>query len=316
MRKAIFAVAVAALTAMLVPGNFAAEKHYIITNDDNSNSNANTATVFEVLPSGELKQVRVLKTGGTGLDSSWHGASRNAADSSPKCLFVSDAGSSDIAAFAAPAFSKVGNYSNSQLIGNVFGITLAVSPDSKFLFAAYSASSNIALWNIGSDCSLALNGSPYADGDKLALIAVTSDGSELVVSLPDLNEMTSYAVSPSGTLTAQPPIDFFNVQGCVSFGPCDPAGIDITNDGKLVIAANPSFRSPYGIMTASLSASGLSTPGYHHYPTATTNPNFVRLSPAAADGHGFLYLGMAGGASPRPGSSRSSLTRHRCTWST
>lgn len=68
MKKAILAMAAAALVATLVPGNFAAEKHYIITNDDNIPRNSNTATVFEVnTETGSLKQVLVLKTGGTGL---------------------------------------------------------------------------------------------------------------------------------------------------------------------------------------------------------------------------------------------------------
>ena len=299
MTKAFLAVAVAALTAMLVPGNFAAEKHYIITNDDNSTPGANTATIFEVnTETAALKQVRVLQTGGTGGGGGYFAAPRNAIDSSGKCLFVSDAGTSDIASFATPDFTKVGNYSDSQLNGALPGMGVTASPNGRYLFAAYSNSDNIAVWNIGSDCSLTLNGSPYSPGGAPDSIAVTPDGNELVVSMPDSGEITSFSVSPAGALTAQPALQFARVGDCRM---ClhEPAGLDITNDGKTVVAANASPYAPYYILTATLSSAGLSSPGYHTHSTATANPQTVWFSPGAADGHGILYVGMTGFDAPK-----------------
>lgn len=294
MKKAILAMAAAALVATLVPGNFAAEKHYIITNDDNIPRNSNTATVFEVnTETGSLKQVLVLKTGGTGLGGGYSATPRNAIDAGTKCLFVSDAASSDIAAFTAPGFRKVGNYSNSQLLGNLTGVGLAVSPNGKFLFAGYSASSNIAVWNVADNCSLTLNGNPYATANSPDSIAVTSDGSELVVSLPGVGEIISYAISSAGELTAQPALDFYGIGDCETNN-CSPAGVDITNDGKIVVVGAASGPSPYAILTASLSSAGLSDPEYHTHPTKTKDPNNVWFSPAAAKGRGLLYVGMSG----------------------
>jgi len=294
MRKAILVMALAALAVLLGPRNFAAEKHYIITNDDNPNHN--TATIFEVnTETGALTQGKSLVTGGIGLNGGFFAAPRNAIDGSGRCFFVSDAGSGDIASFTAPPprFLKVGNYSNAQLSGNYAGIGLAASPNGRYLFAAYSGSSNIAVWNINSDCSLTLNGNPYADGDQTAMIAVNNAGTELVVPLPDLEEIASYSIGLDGVLTAQPALDFSNVGECATRG-CFPAGLDITNDGKIVVAGNASATGSYAILTASLSGSGLSTPGYHTHHTLTIKPETVWFSPAAANGHGILYVSMAG----------------------
>jgi hypothetical protein len=253
-----------------------ATKHYIVTDDDNTNQGANTATVFVVNNStGALTQVKVLKTGGTGMGGGYSGATRARILPSAKCVFISDSGSSDIAAFSAPAYKLVGRFSNAALVDAQFGITLAAT--SQYLYAGYTTSSNIGVWKINSDCSLTL-ANTYSTPGIPDGIAVSPNGTTLVTTFYDIGEVEVFTVS-GGTLTET------QTQMTTGF----PAGIEFTNDGKTLILADSNIVDTQ-LEIYSLNHGVLSGHQYFEFTGGGADSNDVWLSPAAAAGGGFLYV--------------------------
>jgi hypothetical protein len=205
--------------------------HYAIT-DNNIYRAPNSATVFR-LSGSNLVGSPALQTTGWGLDSAYFGTNMQTAIKvgTNVCVFVADPGSDDIAAFNTTNFSSpthVGNYVDPSGSGAYTGIALATRGTT--LFAGYSASVNIGVWTINSDCSLTLAGaaSNTPTPAPVDALAVTPNGKTLVATYAQTTPgVGSFAVS-GATLTAKGP---YNTTG-------NTGGVDITKDSKYAIIAD------------------------------------------------------------------------------
>jgi len=297
MIKVTSALALATLALGLSSASFAASS-YAITNNDNPSGNS--ASVFKAAATPVL--TKTLTTGGTGLGGGYFAAPRVGIENNAACVFVTDSGSGDIATFSkATGFAKVGNYSNGSLAGDVYGIGVAASSDGKYLYAAYSATLNLAVWTVNSDCSLTL-GPIASEADYVAPIALSSDNKALVVSQPNNQALDTWAVP---ALTEINSVSLSSISACSSTG-CYVTGIDISNvsGGNAVVeAGNATLSGPYyvqatlntttGISSSSVTNNALSSSGLANI----ESPLFTK---GGAAGNGILYFGAAGFGSGYP----------------
>jgi 6-phosphogluconolactonase (cycloisomerase 2 family) len=257
----------------------AGTSHYVITNNDLYRT-PSAATVFKFTGSA-LEDFPALDTGGWGLGGGYFGTNKQAVATvgTTVCVFVADPGSDDIGAFNTTNFShptKVGNYSDPAGSGAYIGIALAAHGTT--LYAAYTASLNIAVWTVNSDCSLTLaksdkNTPTYNPVDD---IAVSPDGKTLVATygqrdrLGELN-VDSYAISGT-TLTEKGPF--------TSIGGNGTAGVDITRDSKYAIVADFSDNRPTQVEIFPINSdSSLGSSDYYEFSQGGLNSNNIWLSP-------------------------------------
>src|ERR1700691_6219989 len=198
------AITVLAAIVILSPAPALAQGgHYVVTNNDPS-SVANSATIFK-LEGMSLDAVKVLQTGGNGGGGGDFALVRVvlAGSGANQCLFVGDAGTSDIAAFTVPALAKVGNYTDPEGDSNGFGYSMGLAVRGKALFAAYGVSANIGVFEIQAGCKLKLLGTyDNAPGQSVSGMRVTPDGKTLVVGYGyGANLVDSFSISSMGVLT-------------------------------------------------------------------------------------------------------------------
>jgi WD40 repeat protein len=304
MKKAVYAVGLtlAALALSGVSfaqsGQIAPPATAIFSVANNDLSSGNSATVVKCTPGStyHCSVFNTLVTGGTGLGGGYFAAPRVGQENTSECLYIADAGSSDIAAFwkNGSVFSLTGNYSNSALSGDYEGMGLAASPDGKFLYAAYSGSDNLGVWAVGTDCALTFKSSTQ-ESDAVAPIALTSDGKVLVVSEPNNGTLDTFLTNESkGTLT------LVNSVSCGS-GSCFPTGIDITKVSSsgtyFVVAGDATLDGPYFASADLTSAGVLSNVAVDSTTLASSglqNCESPLFTVGGLSGSGILYFGAAG----------------------
>jgi len=292
MRRSFGILAVIALSATV---SLAQNGGYLLINNDNVNGNS--ADIDTISSTGALALLATVQTGGTGVGGGFFSFPRNAIGQNFKCFFVADAASSDIAAFQIPSLKKVPtNFTNRQLDG-FYGIGLAVSPNGKFLYSAWSGSGNLAVMSIAPDCSLTLVGTPINQPDTSMSIAITKDGRALVVSYVDLGGAQAYTLNATtGAMTTLGPQLSFNaaVSECANVG-CYPSAEDVDDSGQFWVWGNATLSGP-SILTAKLTPRGFTNAAVAVYTGQTTLQNVQTpwFSPAARAGNGNLYLGAMG----------------------
>jgi hypothetical protein len=246
--------------------------HYVITNNDVYRA-PNSAGVFQ-LSGSSLVSAPALQTKGWGIGGAYFAthAQTVVTMGSTVCVFVADQGSDDIAAFNAGGFSnptKVGNYTDRSGSGAYIGTSLAARGAT--LFAGYTASVNIGVWTINSDCSLTLasaarNTPTPAPVDGLA---VTPDGRTLVATYAQTTPgVGSFAISGS-TLTPKGPYN----------ATAGTAGIDITKDSRYAIVGEYGGTFTQVEVFPINSDSSLGTSAAYSFPQGGFNSNNVALSP-------------------------------------
>jgi len=213
------------------------------------------------------------------------------------CLFAIDTGSNDIAAFASPSYKLVGKFSNSALNFTAAGGGIAVSPNGKFVYGAYSGSLNIGAWQVNPNCSLTFIAAyvPSVGVDSYSYLGVSPNGGLLVVSAPDLSSAESFHIGSNGSLTDLGFVAFNDTSSCSSEG-CFPASLDFTKDSKVVVFGNGSVQP--SVLTANIETTGVLTNPQIWDLTNSQNlifSNAVFLSAAAYAGKGFLFVGMVPG---------------------
>jgi hypothetical protein len=295
MRKILAAPLVLAAIALISSASFGQNGGYVAVVNDSTGGNSVTA--FHVTSVGEITVFKTLETGGVGLGGGFFATPGVAIESNAHCVFVADAGSNDIAAFARPSFNRVvPNFSNPQLLGDEEGIGLAVDPAGKFLYSAWSASSNLAVLAIASDCSLTLVGDPISQPSTVAPLAVSHNGKVLTVSYPEIGAVQAYSTSANGTLTPiGPALSFYSaIPACASAG-CYPTGVDATDDGKYWVWGNAYLIQPSSL-SAKLTPTGFTSATLETYSQSTLqNVEVPRFSPAAAEKDaGNLYFSAVG----------------------
>jgi 6-phosphogluconolactonase len=127
---------------------------------------------------------------------------------------------------------------------------LALLPSKKFLYVANSADNSISIFNVGSDGTLTLSGTPTPAGSSPFGVVIDPSGKYLLVTNSLSNDVSVFSIdSGSGALTA--------VAGSPFPANTNPTEILITPSGNAVYVANPgigtvtaySFSSSTGALT-------------------------------------------------------------------
>jgi hypothetical protein len=286
--------------------SFAASPTYVIAVDENTS--ANSATVFSLnTTTGVTTQVKKLSTGGLGLGGGFFASSTVTITSNNQCIFIADTGSDDIAAFAAPTYAKVGNFSNGSLNWSAAGAggSLSLSPDGKWLYGAYSGSENIGAWAVGAGCKLTFINAytPSTGADLFATLHVTPDGKALIVPSIDFELATMFSINGStGALTEVNNADWSGLSLCQTNG-CFPFGFDISGDSKVAFFGDPTTANNglFALGVAINTTTGLSNPQAFALTAKpgmgnSSYPWFPKVS--YAHGTGPLVIGLAGYFNP------------------
>ena len=227
--------------ALLLPASLQAST-FVFTNNDINGSNSVTAFSVDST-TGALTKLGTTGTGGNGCGGSgFYASNRIVTSPDGKYLYVSNGGSNDITIFRVNertgALTAVGSpvaTGNASGCTSPMGISLAVTSDGGFLYAATAHAKNIRIF------SVAWNGTLSPVGGLVSLprapdgIKVRPDGRFLAVALavsPPGHELAMFSIEPWGALTAVPGSPFpddrvtgvdFNSRGDLLFGGVDNA---------------------------------------------------------------------------------------------
>jgi hypothetical protein len=295
-----------------------ATTEYVIVN--NGNYVSNSAILYKLnTKTGKLTKTAVLHTGGQGVRGVEADLAQveQAVTGGAGCVFVFDDGSSDIAAFSkATSYKRVGKYFNSQLIAGSYGGSVALTPNSQFLYSSYSETGYIGAWKVNPDCTLTFIAS-YFDNYALGPIKVTANGKYLVNSSAQGWAALWAIDGTTGDLTSLNSV-VFDLGACARTTYCFPFGLDITKDSKFAVFASSitNITHQYGIpvaLTARISPSGLINPRIW----VLKNSSDLRVnyfpffSAAGYAGSGDLYFGVeSAGQGYSPGVLTTRFTEH------
>ena len=228
--------------AGLIAPAYASGVRMVVTNDDSSS--ANTTTLYRIkdnqlVPSLKLKTT--IATGGVGDGDGFLEGQQQAfvRSGGASCLFISDAGSPDIAAINTSTGLLVGNFRGSMNDdANPGGISLLPSPDRKFLYAAYrprafGQGSPIAVFQIGAGCGLSFVSDVRTFGSQGGgLEGMAARGNILVVGFGD-GSIQSFRIRGSSLKSNH---DQQNSTGFVTHNTgLGPGSVQITNDGHFAV---------------------------------------------------------------------------------
>ena len=224
-RTLLFALAILSIVAILPTFTLAQSGYYAITNNDPPGV-TNSATIFK-LQGKDLNVVKNLSSGTNGNGGGAFDLPRIVVgkNGSTQCLFVVDAGNSDVASFQLPSLKKAGNFTDPKGNGSGFGNSMGLATGGNLLFVAYSVTANIGVFQIGTGCNLSLLGT-YNAATSVVGLKVTPDGKTLVVGYGfGENLVDSFSISSKGVLTEHGPYPSLN----------GAAGVDITSDSKYAV---------------------------------------------------------------------------------
>lgn len=219
------ALAILSTLALLSTYSLAQSGYYAITNNDPPGV-TNSATIFKV-EGKALKIVDNLPTYGDGNGGGTFDLPRLALghNGSTECLFVADAGNSEVTSFRLDTLSKVGVGLDPQGNSTGFGNSMGLATSGKLLFVAYTTSANIGVFKISSGCGLGLLGT-YNTASSVAGIRAAPNEKTLVVGYGyGSNEVDSFSIGSNGELTENGPYPAMN----------GAAGVDITADSKFAV---------------------------------------------------------------------------------
>jgi hypothetical protein len=228
-----------------------------------------------------------VNTTGLGIGGGFFGTPRlaMAPSSSAQCLYVSDAGSGDVAAINTQTQALVGTFQGSTNdVGTSNGIGIVVNQN--YLYAGYTLSNTIATFSVGSGCQLSFLGDITVtplNGGWISGMAL--NGNMLVVTYID-GSIQSFNTA-NGI-----PISNNDEQNSTGFASAYfPDGVDITQDGHFAIFGDAAVTTT--VEVSDLSSGKLAPTVMYILGTATNaigpgvNSANVRLSPDES----LLYIG-------------------------
>jgi len=232
MRRFFTTLVLVTAVIALCSTSFAASNHYLVTNDDNAFA-PNTASVFTI--SGTTLTLKTaVSTGGQGFGGGYFADNRASVAHSMKygnCLYVSDAGTNDIAGIDLNTLTVTGLFTgssgdNGQSLG--IGLTTKVN----YLYANYTASETIATFTEHAGCILKFLGDigPTAGLNGGALAGLQAHLGVMVGAFAD-GSYQSWNVSKGM------PVSNNDLQLSAGFGQfgCVDTGVDVTADAKWAI---------------------------------------------------------------------------------
>jgi hypothetical protein len=261
---------------------------YVFTNDDalrHTYSSVYLAGGSQGSPTLTFQQS--INTTGLGIGGGFFGTPRLAMlpSSSAQCLFVSDAGSSDIAAINIQTQTVLGTFQGSTNDnGTSNGIGMVMNQN--YLYAGYTLSNTIATFSIGAGCQLSFLGDIAVtplNGGWIAGMAL--NGNVLVVAYID-GSIQSFNTA-SGIPTSNN--DEQNATGFASA--YFPDSVDITQDGHFAIFGDAAV--PTTVEVSDLSSGKLAPTVLYILGAATNaigpgiNSATARLSPDES----LIYIG-------------------------
>ncbi len=261
---------------------------YVIANDDGTlHSYATFFTAGGTQGNPTLTYLTNVNTQGLGIGGGFFGTPRLAMlpSSSAQCVYVSDAGTGDIAVVNVQTQTLVGNYtasSNDNGTSNGIGMVL----NQNYLYAGYTLSNTIATFSVGSSCQLTFLGDITVtplNGGWIAGMALS--GNILVVTYID-GSIQSFNIA-NGI-----PVSNNDEQNSTGFAQAYfPDGVDITQDGHYAIFADAAITT--AIEVSDISSGKLTPTVFYPLGEATrsiapvVNSATVRLSPDQS----LIYIG-------------------------
>jgi len=245
---------------------------FVVTNDDVAAPFQSTATFYTMQTDGTLGAKTSVATGGNGIGGGFFAAARaivmpNGADA---CVYVSNAGSGDIAGIDALTHTVTGNFFGSATdSGATNGIGLAANK--KYLYATYSNSTTIGTFQVQAGCTLTFVGDVFARG----LNGGAVDG----IAIHDNIMITTYGDGSIESFDISGGVPVSNGDQQNSSGASDdrlPNGVVITHDGHYAIFGDASSRTDVEVSDIS---SGMLTPTIAYTLGPAWNSGNVRLSP-------------------------------------
>lgn len=261
---------------------------YVFTNDDAlRHTYASVYLAGGSQGSPTLTFQQSINTTGLGIGGGFFGTPRLAMlpSSSAQCLFVSDAGSSDIAAINIPTQTVVGTFQGSTNDnGTSNGIGMVMNQN--YLYAGYTLSNTIATFSIGAGCQLSFLGDITVtplDGGWIAGMAL--NGNMLVVAYID-GSIQSFNTA-NGIPTSNN--DEQNATGFASA--YFPDSVDITQDGHFAIFGDAAVPT---IVEVSDLSSGKLAPTVMYILGAATNaigPGINSATARLSPDESLIYIG-------------------------
>lgn len=248
-----------------------------------SNSGSGTVSAFAVDANGAISSVS-----GTPF-SAGAGAEFMAFDSVHKLLFVNNQTADSLSAFSVDTNTGM----LSPVAGSPFATgsrptAVAVAPAGQFVFVANQASGSIGVFRIGTNGTLApVTGSPFAASSPYGL-SVNPSGTVLYATnfpdsqISDLNTVSAFTISPSGTLSPIAGSPFPDANSSSGFA----SGIGILADpsGKFVFVGDHMAESvvPFSVNAGGALAplSALPTPAPSCGSNCHNNPLRLAVDPA------------------------------------
>ncbi|PYT25044.1 MAG: hypothetical protein DMG57_26530 [Acidobacteria bacterium] len=245
---------------VLVTASGQAQSSFVYTNN---NEIPNTVTAFSVGFGGTLMMVpgSPFMTGGDGFG--FEAASNTAAATMTmrkRFLYVSNTGTNNISGFSIDTTTGAltlvpGSPFATRGLGSLFGISLAVTPNGKFLYAGNAVSSDISAFSVGSNGALTpVAGSPFVAGDSVEGIKVSPNGRFLGVALPLSDSVAMFSIGSNGALASVPGSPFH--QG----GSGGAAYVDMSCNSKLLFAALGNAGPDTQVGVSTIASSGALSP--------------------------------------------------------
>src|SRR6266550_871935 len=220
----------------LLAASVHAQSTFVYTNN---NETPNTVTAFSVGPGGTLTMVgSPFPTGGNG-SGNFRASNTATVTVRKKILYVANTGSNNISGFSinttTGALTPVPGSPFATGGFGLYGISLAVTPNGKFVYAGNAGSGDISEFSVGSNGALTpIVGSPFLLGNPPDGIKVSPNGKFLGVALPFTDSVAMLRIGSNGALTSVTGSPF--VQG--GNGGSDAASsVDISCKSNLLFAA-------------------------------------------------------------------------------
>ena len=268
--------------SLLLAANLPGQNNFVYTNDDVNGPN--TVSGFSVAANGTLTLLAgsPFLTGGTGQGGGFFAANRATVTIVNNLLFAENEGTADVSVFTVNPTSG-----NLTLVpGSPFpvggasqtDISLAVTPDGAFLFAANSGSATITVSSIAANGSLSMVGSPTSLPSTPDGIKVTPDGKFLAVALLIPNQVAMFSIGAGGSLTPVPGSPFSGTGSPGSFG--GEAGLDANCASNELFGGEATGNTTI-VDAYTINADGSLTPvsGSPFTPGVGVNSNVPLLSP-------------------------------------
>lgn len=267
------------LAAALLPHNLHAQGNFVYTND---NQLQNTVSAFSAGPDGSLTPVpgSPFITGGHSLGGGFFSSSSIGVSIVGQFLFAANSASRDVSVFTIDANTGVltlvpgSPFPLQPRFGISDNISVAATPDGRFLMVSSSTFFNINIFSIGSDGALApVPGSPVTGFFFPEGIKISPDGKFLAMAGFDMLQM--FSIAPNGLVTS---LGGLNPINNVDLG--DPTGVDIDcSSGLLYVGRGTNLTTivdgyhigPDGTLTR--------VAGSPFMPGVGINSNVVVLSP-------------------------------------